>query len=72
MITEDSYYLMRAYNYYKAGHLPCSQQHGYGSGIMEQPNIFLEAIDIIGGQYQKIADEKMVKVELEAKRLARA
>ena len=47
MITERSMSFLRLYRHYKNGWLP------YTGGLLDQPNIYLEAMEIIDAQVEQ-------------------
>ncbi len=52
MITPDSYFLLRLHGHYKNALLP------YSGGVLDQPNFYLEAMEILSEREGKILAEK--------------
>lgn len=49
LITEATYGWFRLYRFYKHNTLPVGVKSGYGAGLYEQPNNYLQAMEVIEG-----------------------
>lgn len=64
MITPESYFLLRLHSHYKQGLLP------YAGGLLEQPNFYLEAMEILSARAAAIMAEQAERHRREQARLA--
>lgn len=62
MITPDSNQQLRLYGHYKHRVLP------FGGGLLEQPNFYIEAMEILAGREAGILTELAEKQRREAER----
>jgi hypothetical protein len=59
MVTPASHLWLRLHGHYRRQHLPLS------GGMMEQPNKFIEAMELLSGQFNKIEREQMEEAHRE-------
>lgn len=62
MITQESSFLLRLHAHYKQGLLP------YDGGLLEQPNFYLEAMEILTARESEIAAERLERQKRELAR----
>lgn len=65
MRSEFSLRMMRLFHHYKAGYLPLA------GGVLEQPNKYLEAMEVIGSTIAGIETARFERDRKEAERAAR-
>lgn len=63
MITPQSQYLLRLHKHYREGLLPLS------GGLLEQPNYYLEAMEILSDRGAVLQAEELEKMQRQSRRL---